>query len=590
MLGTRFLILYGSQTGTAQDVAERVGRYAKRYRFRVSVQAMDEYSINELINETLVLFVCATTGQGEEPDNMKGFWTFLLRKSLPVDSLRGMNYAVVGLGDSSYLKFNFTAKRLHRRLAQLGGECLLEPLYADEQHEFGPDGMLDPWLEQFWKTVLGRYPLPPGLQPVSEDVLPAPRYRVQQPLCTNDKLNIVQEPNEQQFLSPVLSNQRVTNPSHFQDVRLIKFDIKGSGITFVPGDVVLVFPENSEEDVAEFFNLFHLDPNEVLQLVPTEPGTSLPQLLAHPTTLETCVRKYFDLSHIPKRSFFELFWHFGDNELERERLREFGTTSGQEDLIDYVIRPRRTVLEVFTDFHQTTSKVPLAYLFDLIPPIRPRSFSIANSPLAHPGEIHILVAIVNFRTKLKKPRRGLCTTYLAGLKVPELYMVADLPKVSIAVKKGSLRMPANGAPMIMVGPGTGCAPFRAMIQDRCWREVDGNLLFFGGRSMKGDFFFEEEWSGLVARGLLELVTAFSRDQDHKIYVQHRIAEHKDRVLKLLSEGGVIYIAGNAKDMVPDVRSTFRALLKEAGSLTEDAAEELLKNFERSRRLQIEAWS
>ncbi|CAN8000134.1 unnamed protein product [Ixodes hexagonus] len=510
MLGTRFLILYGSQTGTAQDVAERIGRYAKRYRFRVSVQAMDEYPITDLINEQLVLFVCATTGQGEEPDNMKCFWTFLLRKSLPVDSLRGMSYAVVGLGDSSYQKFNFTAKRLQRRLAQLGGECLLEPLYADEQHEFGPDGMLDPWLEKFWKTVLGRYPVPPGLQPVSEDVLPAPRYQVVHPVATDDKVNVVPQQSEEQFRSPVLSNQRVTNPSHFQDVRLVKFDIKGSDITFVPGDVVLVFPENPDEDVAEFFNLFSLEPNKVLHIVPTEHGTPLPQLLAHPITLQTCVRKYFDLSHIPKRSFFELFWHFADNELERERLRELGTTSGQEDLVDYVIRPRRTVLEVFSDFHQTTSKVPLAYLFDLIPPIRPRSFSIANSPLVHPGEIHILAAIVNFRTKLKKPRRGLCTTYLARLQSN------DHPKVAIAVKKGSLRMPANGAPIVMVGPGTGCAPFRAMIQDRCCRSVGGNLMFFGGRSVKGDFFFEEEWGGLEARGLLELVTAFSRDQDHKM--------------------------------------------------------------------------
>ncbi|XP_077492662.1 NADPH-dependent diflavin oxidoreductase 1-like isoform X2 [Amblyomma americanum] len=567
MLGRRFLVLYGSQTGTARDVAERIGRQARRYRFSVSVLAMDDYPVTELIKEKLVVFVCATTGQGEEPDNMKCFWSFLLRKSLPLNSLQAMRQCVIGLGDSSYLKFNFTAKRLYRRLGQLGAQCLLDPLYADEQHELGVDGMLDPWLVEFWKIVMDLYPLPNGCLPVSEEILPAPKYAVN---CDTASVVTPRPSSEKLFNATVVCNQRVTSPDHFQDVRLIKLNIEGSGMTFEPGDVVVVYPENCEEDIYEFFRLFSLKADMHISVAPMEEGAPLPHFLAAPFSLD--------------RSFFELFWHFGGSDLEKERLREFSTTGGQEDLVEYAIRPRRTVLEVFTDFPHTTANVPLAYLFDLIPPIRPRYFSIANSLRCHPGQIHILAAIVNFRTKLKKPRRGLCTRFLANLEPTRQ------PSVTVTTRKGSLGMPPDDVPAIMVGPGTGCAPFCGIIQDRAQRGINRNLLFFGCRSAKNDFFFEKEWTQLGANGLLDLVTAFSRDQDHKIYVQHQIAEHEDKVWQLLCDGGVLYIAGNAKDMVPSVRDAFKAVVKKSGSLTDESAEELLKNLEKSRRLQIEAWS
>ncbi|XP_075532671.1 NADPH-dependent diflavin oxidoreductase 1-like [Dermacentor variabilis] len=580
MMDRRFLILYGSQTGTAQDVAERIGRQARRYRFCVTVSAMDDYPVAELIKEKCVLFVCATTGQGEEPDNMKRFWSFLLRKSLPLNSLKTMNQSVIGLGDSSYLKFNFTAKRLQRRLAQLGANCLLDPLYADEQHELGTDGMLDPWLGEFWKILLNLHPLPVGCLPISEELLPAPKYGIICETACADGPGIIYE---KLFEATVISNQRVTSLDHFQDVRLLKLDIQDSQITFEPGDVVVVYPENCEEDIEEFFRLFSFKADMYLKVTPTEEGTPLPNFLSAQVSIRECAQKYFDLTYIPKRSFFEIFWHFGNSDLEKERLREFSTTAGQEDLVDYAIRPRRTVLEVFADFPHTTANVPLAYLFDLIPPIRPRSFSIANSLLCHPGQIHILAAIVNFCTKLKKPRRGLCTRFLASLDP------SKGTRVAITTKKGSLRMPPDGVPAIMVGPGTGCAPFSGMIQDRAQRGIARNLLFFGARNAKGDFFFEKEWTKLVTMGLLDLVTAFSRDQDHKIYVQHRIKEHEGKIWKLLCDGGVVYIAGNAKDMVPSVRDALKTVVK-CGSLTEENAEELLKNLEKSKRLQIEAWS
>ena len=172
-------ILYGSQTGTAQDTAERIGRVLTRLLFRVKVKAMDSYDIRSLPNEDAVVFVCSTTGQGEEPDNMKSFWRFLLRRSLPPDALDGLTYAVLGLGDSSYPKFNFVAKRLFKRLRQLGGEPLVTMGLCDDQHDLGVDGTAVPWIKSLKETLLSLYPFEDGEEPMKDGCLLPSKFSVE---------------------------------------------------------------------------------------------------------------------------------------------------------------------------------------------------------------------------------------------------------------------------------------------------------------------------------------------------------------------------------------------------------------------------
>lgn len=228
--GRRFTVLYGSQTGTAQEIAERVGRDARRYRFNVLSQAMDDYDVSNLVNEELILFVCSTTGQGETPDNMKNFWKFLLRKKLPANSLDGVNFSVVGLGDSSYAKFNFVAKRLNRRLLQLGGHCFSPAALADDQHDLGPDGVLGSWFASFWQLIASKYPLPDGIEVISNDVLPDPKYNVV--LINDNEFSDLQSNGlggmSKFYMSKMESCSQVTNHAHFQDVRLIKLNIEGT--------------------------------------------------------------------------------------------------------------------------------------------------------------------------------------------------------------------------------------------------------------------------------------------------------------------------------------------------------------------------
>ncbi|KFP33975.1 NADPH-dependent diflavin oxidoreductase 1 [Colius striatus] len=578
MVERKLLVLFGSQTGTAQDTAERIGREAKRRHFQCRVEALDSYDVANLINELLVVFVCATTGQGDPPDNMKMFWRFLFRKNLPPSSLCQLDYAVLGLGDSSYPKFNFVAKKLHKRVLQLGGNPLLPVALGDDQHDLGPDAVIDPWLLALWDKILTLYPLPPGLEIISPDVCLPPKYTLQ--YLPEEAVPCELRP----FAARLLSNRRLTAHQHFQDVRLIEFDVTGSGITFSAGDVVMIQPQNFPEDVQQFCQLLRLDPDRRFVLKPTEPGTSLPALLPQPCTIRHLVTHYLDISCVPRRSFFELLSYFSTNELEREKLQEFSSAQGQEELYSYCNRPRRTTLEALWDFPHTTCAIPAEYLLDLIPRIRPRAFSIASSMMAHPDRLQILVAVVRYKTRLSKPRRGLCSTWLASLN-PEQGDV----RVPLWVKKGGMKFPADpDTPVIMIGPGTGVAPFRAAIQERVAQGCGGNYLFFGCRHKSKDFYCQAEWEELVAKGVLTLFTAFSRDQEEKVYVQHRILENRRLLWELLSNGNTrVYLAGELPGIVAEA---LQSVLQLEGGMSPSEAQEHFAAMERCQRFQAETWS
>lgn len=596
MNGRSLLVLYGSQTGTAQDTAERIGRQAQRRRMRVRVEALDTYNVVKLISESLVVFVCATTGQGDPPDNMKKFWRFLFKKSLPADSLCRLDCAVLGLGDSSYPKFNFVAKKLYKRLLQLGANMLLSVGLADDQHDLGPDGVIDPWLLSFWQKTLSLYPPPAGLAPLrDEDKLP-PRFIFNfLDEVPNKQVEHLQRPSSEgsptslhPFPARVVFNQRVTHPSHFQDVRHIEFDITGSNIQYSAGDVVMMRPCNATEDIEQFCQLLRLDPECYFTLTATDSTTAVvPARLPQPCSVRFLVEQFLDISAVPRRSFFELLATFATNELELEKLLEFSSAVGQDALHSYCSRPRRTALEVLSDFPHTTAKLSVDYLLDLFPEIQPRSFSIASSLLAHLNRIQILLAVVTYKTMLFKPRRGLCSSWLASLDPSKGEIYAPL-----WVKKGSLNFPEDqDTPVIMVGPGTGVAPFRSAIQERVAQGKMTNVLFFGCRSETKDFYCQSEWKEKMQAGQMTLFTAFSRDQEDKIYVQHRVKEQSKLLWDLIAnKNASFYIAGNAKQMPASVCDALKEAFQKEGGMSESQAQEMLDGMEKFRRFQSETWS
>ncbi|RZC41878.1 NADPH-dependent diflavin oxidoreductase 1, partial [Asbolus verrucosus] len=400
----KIVILYGSQTGNAQDLAERIWRESKRFYFKSSVKSMDDYNIVELISEKCVIFVCATTGQGEEPDNMKLFWKFLLRKNLPTDSLINLKFAVLGLGDSSYTKFNFAAKRLHKRLLQLGAQSLIPLGLGDDQHDLGYDVTADPWIESLWTNLLLIYPLPTGIQPLEKNLRIVPRWNVTSSnLVDNLKKNqsiyySTRQPSD--FSVTVIDNVRTTRFDHFQDVRLIK--LKTNGQLYSPGDVVTLRPKNLPWQIEAFQKVLkshNLNFDFNLKVMQNDPEIPVPEVLRQELSFQQLCEEYFDLMSIPRRHTFNILAQITDSELEKEKCLEFTTAEGQDDLYTYCNRPKRNIVEVLQDFPYATKNITKEILFEILPPIKPREFSIASSYKMHENEIHILLAVVKYKTK-----------------------------------------------------------------------------------------------------------------------------------------------------------------------------------------------
>ncbi|KAI8326131.1 riboflavin synthase domain-like protein [Martensiomyces pterosporus] len=584
----RLLILYGSQTGYAEDTARRIARQAWRRHFSTQVQAMDQADRALVFATTCpVIFVCSTTGQGEEPDNMKRFWHFLLRKSIPHDALEGMEFAVFGLGDSSYQKFNFPAKRLFRRLQQLGASPIVPRGDGDDQHYLGTDGTLDPWLVNLWSALLDRLPLPEPI--ISDLVTPEPTFDVDFATSDAGKLAIQQglptTTIENSYPAKLTVSERITAEDHFQDVRHFQFELQDhAGVpTWGPGDCAVFRPSNLEKDVCAFLKTMGWlgDADRPISVAPRDPASAPPWLPRH-TTLRWLFTSYFDIMSVPRRSFFEMLYYFSRGEDEKEKLREFSSAAGQDELHTYCMRPKRTILEVLDDFPE--SRVPLAYIFDVFPVIAERSFSISSSCAVTPRTIDLTVAIVKYKTIMYRPRVGVCTQWLAHLPVGQT--------VPLRFSKGTMKLPADtSTPIIMVGPGTGIAAFMSFIQKRRHDGASDNYLFFGCRSKSKDFYYRDELESWQSDRSLHLYCAFSRDQEgKKDYVQHRILENSKPIWSLIDEhGAVVYVSGNANRMPEDVRQAFVGVVSGNSSMDSDEASGYIKAMEKAGRYQEECW-
>ena len=379
---------------------------------------------------------------------------------------------------------------------------------------------------------------------------------------------------DQPLLAPVVSCDRVTPVDHFQDVRLVR--LQAPDLSYQPGDVAIVQPSNLPDLVNTFFQLFpHLDPDSWFELSPTSPNTPLPpsSTLPQPCSVRMAVTSYLDIQSIPRRWFFELLSHFSSDELEKEKCLEFNTAEGQQDLYEYCNRPRRHILEVLYDFRHSTPNIPFEYLFDLIPPIKPRSFSIASPPGG--TVLELLVAVVRYRSSLKAPRLGLCSNWLASMQPGS--------QVPVWVRRGAFTFPKEPTPVLMVGPGTGVAPFRSF--SLAASKDQRRVLFFGCRNKEADFFFEKEWE----KAGVEVVTAFSRDQEDKVYVQHRMEQHAPLLAELVvDQNASFYVAGNSKNMPTAVRQALVSAID--GRLGEGKGEKVVAGMEASGRYQTETWS
>uniref|UniRef100_A0A060T714 NADPH-dependent diflavin oxidoreductase 1 n=1 Tax=Blastobotrys adeninivorans TaxID=409370 RepID=A0A060T714_BLAAD len=580
------LVLYGTETGNSQDYAQLVAKKCQRLRIDVKVRAMDDCTLLDLVSFKVLIFVCSTTGQGELPRNAKKLWKQMLRRKLPPTFLFGVHFTTFGLGDSSYPRYNWAIKKIHRRVAQLGAKELSPRGEGDEQSAEGVDENFDAWVNIVAKHLRELFPLESGVQELDESTLLDPRYtitllrdRLKHGPDTVKSINMTRSDVNK---ATIKRNDRITAQDHFQDVRHLQFESTDSDLSYVPGDTVALYPANNWDEVDLFIK--HQKLTEVADFpveVNEEFANAVPGGLVHPLTIRSLLLYHLDLVTIPRRSFFASVWHFASDERERERLQEFSTLEGLEDLFDYANRPRRSILETVLEFDSL--QIPVEYLLDVIPILHPRLFSIASpedqSNADGPLNVELAVAIVKYKTILRRIRRGVCTRWIEGLR-PGDAIPFTLHKSPLALNQE--------LPAVLIGPGTGVAPIRSLVLTRHAQSAIGKMvLFFGCRFKDKDYIFEDDWEAPTKSGQLEVVTAFSRQNGG--YVQNRLFEKRKDIGDLIvNHNASVYLCGSSGRMPREVRITIVEIVKQA--LTDGDAEEYVKKMENEGRYLQETWS
>ncbi|WOO77724.1 NADPH-dependent diflavin oxidoreductase 1 [Vanrija pseudolonga] len=585
------VILYASETGNAQDVAERTARAFRAQHREAVLLSMAEYDIADLPHEALLILITSTHGRGDPPPAMRGLWEKMIRAGLPGDILEDVHYSIFGLGDTSYERFCYAGKMLARRMDSLGAHALTEPGWGDER---APDGLEQdflPWLE---RTVAAFLPYLPGpsTPPLPNTALPPPIYGFEDPsdsdvdlsrLAISDKAAVEPFAPEGWLKATIRRNKRVTKDDWWQDVREVDLELQGRVANYPPGSVCSLHPRCSDEEVDEFLEMNGLveEADKVVVIKSNLPEQDIPpHLPSGPTTLRTLLTHHLDLRQPPRKSMFEWLRRLSADEREQERLDEF--LDDPDEIHDYASRPKRTIVETLADFRET--KIPLSHVLEVLAPLRRRQFSIASSFEAHPGHVQLLVAMVEYKTNLSIPRRGLCSSWLQSLPEDTTIALEILPP--------TLFLPKPDVPVILVGPGTGVAPMRAFLEDRV---RDGaakdTALYFGCRSLSSDYYYASEWDEHRATGARVRV-APSRDRPNKVYVQHLLREDAALINEwIVKRGGYVFISGSSNAMPREVREALAWCISTdgAGSLEPEAATEYIAEMFDSGRGGEESW-
>ncbi|MEM6711372.1 MAG: sulfite reductase subunit alpha [Pseudomonadota bacterium] len=532
--------LYGTQTGNAESVAQDAARSARAKGFSTNVAGLDDISMDKLAETDNAIIVVSTYGEGEMPDNAQIFWDSLSSDTAP--RLEKLSYGVLALGDTSYDEFCHAGKLIDMRLEQLGAKRLLGRVDCDVDFE-------DPataWIGSALPLISDADPTTAANRVTNDNGTAVADARSEKP-----KWN-----RKNPYPAPVVDNRLLSGSGSAKEIRHFAFDLSGSGLTYEAGDSLGVMPVNNVELVDAIMARLGLQQDAVIE----EMDLSVREAL----------RTKFEISTPPKSLVTAIAERTGHDELCSI------VTNGDKEALDAFLWGRDTLDLLNLDDGLVLQP---SEFFNLLKPLQHRAYSISSSPKAHGSEVHLTVASVRWDYD-GRPHRGVCSTFMAD----EL-SVGDTAPVFVSPNK-SFRPPAdNDAPMIMVGPGTGIAPFRAFLEER--REVGAtgrNWLFFGDQHRAEDFIYEDEISSMSADGLLtRLDLAFSRDQSEKFYVQSRMKENGKALFSWLDEGGHFYVCGDATRMARDVDTALHEIIAEHGGLSADEAAGYVNTLKREKR-------
>jgi sulfite reductase (NADPH) flavoprotein alpha-component len=557
--GSPLLILYGSQSGNAEGLAHDLAATVRMRQGRASLNprviGMEHFADIDFSAEKHILVISSTWGEGEMPDNAKAFWEWLQSDKAP--PLGHAAFAVLGLGDRNYRRFCQAGKYFDGRIAELGARRLRPLCECDTDFETAAHA----WLE----AVAGV--LDAELSPLSPDgdggVAGRGENGKGEPWLAHTGPTASSYDKKNPFPAVMLENQPLNARASAKDTRHLAFSLVGSGLEYKAGDALGILPRNDYDLADRLILRLNCGGNERVTLPWGEEGTLRSALLARLDLRRGSVK------------LLEALLQGARNPGERARLETLLASPESDDSRAYL--KERDTLDVLDDFSKSHPD-PQAVVAALAR-LTPRLYSIASSPKAHPGEVHLCVGIVreNVGGRL---RRGVASTYLAervplGTTVP----VFVQPSAHFGVPE------TPGVPLIMIGPGTGIAPFRAFLEERRERSDKGrNWLFFGDQHRAKDFLYRDEIEALHGSGFLtRLDLAFSRDQAEKVYVQDRMLENSRRIFAWLEEGAHFAVCGDAKRMAKDVDAALQRIVAQEGGMTEEKAKEYVEGMRKEKR-------
>lgn len=598
--GRSLVVFYGSQTGTAEEFAGRLAKEGIRYRLKGMVADPEECDMEELLHlkdipNSLAVFCLATYGEGDPTDNAMEFYEWITNGDA---DLTGLNYSVFGLGNKTYEHYNKVAIYVDKRLEELGANRVFELGLGDDDANIEDDFIT--WKDRFWPTVCDYFDIEGG----SEEVLIRQYRLLEQPDVQSDRiytgeiarLHSMQNQRppfdaKNPFLAPIMVNRELHKGGD-RSCMHIELNIEGSKMRYDAGDHVAMYPINDKALVEKLGQLCNSNLDTVFSLINTDTDSSKKHPFPCPTTYRTALTHYLEITAIPRTHILKELAEYCTVESDKEMLRNMAslTPEGKEKYQTWIQDACRNIVHILEDIK--SCKPPIDHLCELLPRLQPRYYSISSSSKLYPLHVHVTAVLVQYQTPSGRINKGVATTYLRGKQPND-----EDPKVPVFIRKSQFRLPTKcETPVIMVGPGTGLAPFRGFIQERQFMRDEGKtvgdtILYFGCRKKNEDFIYEEELEEYVKNGTLTLKTAFSRDQKEKVYVTHLIEKDADLIWNIIGENkGHLYICGDAKNMAVDVRNILVKILSEKGGMSESDAVQYLKKMEAQKRYSADVWS
>ncbi|EPP1391945.1 TPA: NADPH-dependent assimilatory sulfite reductase flavoprotein subunit [Klebsiella aerogenes] len=534
-------LISASQTGNARRVAEALRDDLQAAQLNVKLVNAGDYKFKQIAGEKLLVVVTSTQGEGEPPEEAVALHKFLFSKKAP--KLDGTAFAVFGLGNTSYEFFCQSGKDFDSKLAELGGERLLDRVDADVEYQ----AAAAEWRARVVDVLKARAPTAAPAQ-----------------LATSGAVNEIHTSpytKEAPLTATLAVNQKITGRDSEKDVRHIEIDLGDSGLRYQPGDALGVWYQNDPALVKELVELLWLKGDEPV----TVEGKTLPLAQA-------------------------LEWHFELTVNTANIVENYATLTRSETLLPLVgdkaqLQHYAATTPIVDMVRFSPAQLDAEALIGLLRPLTPRLYSIASSQAEAENEVHVTVGVVRYDIE-GRARAGGASSFLAD-------RVEEDGEVRIFIEHNdNFRLPANPqTPVIMIGPGTGIAPFRAFMQQRAAEGAEGkNWLFFGNPHFTEDFLYQVEWQSYVKEGVLSRIDlAWSRDQQQKIYVQDKLREQGAEVWRWINDGAHIYVCGDANRMAKDVEQALLEVIAEYGAMDAEAADEFLSELRVERRYQRDVY-